>query len=391
MKTKIAISIGDINGIGIEIALKAHSTISKFCKPLYFVHSKLLVKACEMLGAKIPKGFQIVEFSHSKKINFTKHAEISHFSADISCEFSDDFDIEPGCINANSGAYSFASFKAACEFVWMGFAKALITLPIHKKAWSEAGIAHRGHTQALRELFGHDAIMMLGCKKCFVALFTEHVPLREVSEKIQIPALCEFFINFYRESKFKKIGVLAFNPHASDFGAIGGEEEEKISATIKIVNFYLSFISFSAQKRAEILGEKMEDKILLERLINDKNFAAKCEKKVHVRHFYLPNPLVADTAFTPNALKYCNRLVSMSHDVALAPLKALFFDKSVNVSLNLPIVRTSVDHGTAFDKAYARFRGLKNAKISTKSYVEAVKVAVNLVEKRDLRLNSAKA
>ncbi|EPA2463917.1 4-hydroxythreonine-4-phosphate dehydrogenase PdxA, partial [Campylobacter jejuni] len=71
----------------------------------------------------------------------------------------------------------------------------------------------------------------------------------------------------------------------------------------------------------------------------------------------------------------CNRLVAMYHDLALAPLKALYFDKSINVSLNLPIIRVSVDHGTAFDKAY------KNAKINTKSYFEAAKFAINLHSK----------
>ncbi|EPE1842151.1 4-hydroxythreonine-4-phosphate dehydrogenase PdxA, partial [Campylobacter jejuni] len=74
-------------------------------------------------------------------------------------------------------------------------------------------------------------------------------------------------------------------------------------------------------------------------------------------------------------LKNCNRLVAMYHDLALAPLKALYFDKSINVSLNLPIIRVSVDHGTAFDKAY------KNAKINTKSYFEAAKFAINLHSK----------
>ncbi len=92
----------------------------------------------------------------------------------------------------------------------------------------------------------------------------------------------------------------------------------------------------------------------------------------------MPYPLVADTAFTKSNLKACNRLIAMYHDLGLAPLKALYFEKSINVSLNLPIIRVSVDHGTAFDKAY------KNAKISTKSYFEAAKFALELPSKASI-------
>lgn len=377
-RPKIAISIGDINGIGVEIALQSHKTICKLCQPYYFIHKSLLNQALKRLKLKKPKHFHCVEFSNAEKMEFLKDKDSSHFKANLACKFDEKFAIKAGQIDAKSGAYSFASFKFACEFVKMGFTKALITLPIHKKAWSEADIAYKGHTQALSEFFKRQAIMMLGCKKLFVGLFTEHIPLSEVSAKIQVPALCEFFIAFYAQTHFKNIGVLAFNPHASDFGTIGGEEERKITTAIKFANLFLSFKAQSQVRQKAILKahQLYSKESLLQNLFIDETLADKLENSLKLKYFYQPNPLVTDSAFTKNALKHCNRLVSMSHDIALTPLKALYFDKSVNVSLNLPIIRTSVDHGTAFDKAYTR------AKISTKSYKEAVKTALRLIKAR---------
>lgn len=378
-RPKIAISIGDINGIGVEIALQSHKAICKLCQPYYFIHKSLLNQALKRLKLKKPKHFHCVEFSNAEKMEFLKdkNKDSSHFKANLGCKFDEKFAIKAGQIDAKSGAYSFASFKFACEFVKMGFSKALITLPIHKKAWSEADIAYKGHTQALSEFFKRQAIMMLGCKKLFVGLFTEHIPLSEVSAKIQVPALCEFFIAFYAQTHFKNIGVLAFNPHASDFGTIGGEEERKITTAIKFANLFLSFKAQSQVRQKVILKahQLYSKESLLQNLFIDETLADRLENSLKLKHFYKPNPLVADSAFTKNALKHCNRLVSMSHDIALAPLKALYFDKSVNVSLNLPIIRTSVDHGTAFDKAYTR------AKISTKSYKEAVKTALKFAKR----------
>ncbi|TQR60577.1 4-hydroxythreonine-4-phosphate dehydrogenase [Campylobacter troglodytis] len=382
-KPKIAISIGDINGIGLEIALKSHNFISKYCTPYYFIHESLLNQALKRLNSKKPKHFTCVEFSNASKMSLIKgqHKDSLCFEANLACQTNEKFKIKAGKIDSNSGSYSFASFKFACEFVKMGFARALITLPIHKKAWSEAGLTYKGHTQALGEFFGRQAIMMLGCKELFIGLFTEHIPLSEVSFKIKAPKLCEFLITFYKETRFKKIGVLSFNPHASDFGTIGGKEELEISRALKITNVFLNVKTLSNTRQKRFLNHhKIEFENLLKSLLDDEillsNLSQSLEKEAKFKHFYLPNPLVADTAFTKNSLKQCNRLISMSHDLALAPLKALFFEKSVNVSLNLPIIRTSVDHGTAFDKAY------KNAKISTKSYKEAIAVALKLIIKK---------
>lgn len=302
---KIAISIGDINGVGIEIALKSHDLICQICTPIYFINDNLLKQATGILNIQIPKGF-------------------------IMFESGRDFEIHPGEICKESGAFSFCSFKEAMKFTKNSLADAMVTLPINKESWAKAKIKFKGHTDALSYYFNRKAIMMLGCDKLFVALYTDHKALKNVSELIKTKDLNEFLINLYQSTKFEKFGVLSFNPHASDGGVIGKKEEEKISQAIK-----------------------------------------KANQKLNKDIFF--GPLVPDTAFTPNSLKKYNKIVAMYHDQGLIPLKTLYFDKSINVSLNLPIIRTSVDHGTAFDIAY---KGIA----SNESYIEAVKAAVKFAD-----------
>ena len=167
---------------------------------------------------------------------------------------------------------------------------AISTLPINKEAWNKAKISYKGHTEVLRDYFGKNAIMMLGCKKMFVGLFTEHIPLKKVPKKVTEEELTKFLINFQKSVKSEKIGVLGLNPHASDNGVLG-DEEVQIFKAIKNAN-----------------------KILDKKIFN--------------------GPLVPDIAFSPMSRKNYKYFVAMYHDQGLAPLKALYFDQSINVSLN---------------------------------------------------------
>lgn len=306
-KPKIAISIGDLNGIGIEIALKCHEKISKICHPIYCINSKMLKLACDELKMEIPNNFEIFK---------TKG----------------EFEIKPGTVSKKAGRYSYDSFMDAINLADKKEADAICTLPINKESWSKADIKYKGHTEVLRDYFGKNAIMMLGCKKMFVGLFTEHIPLKKVAKKIIEEDLITFLVDFYKNVRSDNIGVLGLNPHASDNGVLGDEEVE----------------IFKAIKKA--------NKTL------DKNV--------------FKGPLVPDTAFSPVSRKNYKYFVAMYHDQGLAPLKALYFDQSINVSLNLPIIRTSVDHGTAFNIAY------KNEKINTKSYINAIKEAIILIQNK---------
>jgi len=295
---KVAVSIGDLNGVGIEIALKAHNNIKDLIRPVYCINKTMLKKAAELLNMPIPDDFETVDVQG-------------------------EFDINPGKVDANAGEFSYKSFIKAVDLAKEKKVDAITTLPINKESWMRAGIKYKGHTEVLRDIFKKDAIMMLGCEKMYVALFTEHIPLKKVCENVKKEKLISFFLDFYKSTGFEKIGVLALNPHAGDGGVLGDEEINEIIPAIKDVN-------------------------------------AALKKEV----FY--GPLVPDTAFCSRE----GRFIAMYHDQGLAPLKALYFDESINVSLNLPVLRTSVDHGTAFDIAY---KGIAD----TKSYINAIKYILN--------------
>ena len=243
-------------------------------------------------------------------------------------ETKGDFKIKPSKVSKNSGLFSYNSFLDAIKLVKDKKAIGVCTLPINKESWSRAGIDYVGHTDMLRDIFKKDAIMMLGCPKMYVALYTEHIALKEVASTIKYKKLKQFFKDFYKSEKPKKVAVLGLNPHAGDNGVLG-DEEKIIKKAIKAIN--------------RSLGKEIFE-----------------------------GCMVPDIAFSPSFRKNYNYFIAMYHDQGLAPLKALYFDESVNVSLNLPILRTSVDHGTAFDIAYKKDNNLSNI-----SYINAIKKLVN--------------
>ncbi len=297
----IAISIGDINGVGFEIALKSHNTTKTLCNPIYCIGYDMATKAANLLGMTLPDDFKTIDLAGN-------------------------FDIKIGEIDAESGLYSYDSFIYAVSLAKHKIADAIVTLPIHKEAWSRGGIEFVGHTDALREIFSADAIMMLGCEKLFVALYSEHIPLRSVANSLTLENFSLFLKNLSKNINHKPIAVLGLNPHAGDGGVLG-DEEDIITKAIESVNYELG------------------DDIFI-------------------------GPLVPDTAFTPLMRERYSVFVALYHDQGLAPLKALYFDESINISLNLPIIRTSVDHGTAFDIAYKNIA-------SNISYINAIKAAID--------------
>ncbi|SFV51847.1 4-hydroxythreonine-4-phosphate dehydrogenase [hydrothermal vent metagenome] len=300
---KVAISIGDLNGIGIQLALENHTTVSKLVTPVYCIDKEMLEQAARKLKLTIPNDFQTIE----------KIAPI--------------FEIKAGVVSKESGAYAYASFVKAVELARNKEVNAVCTLPIHKKAWEKAGVNYVGHTDALRNFFDAEAIMMLGCNKMYVALYSEHIPLKEVASTINEKDLTRFLIDFYHTAKPKStVAVLGLNPHAGDDGVLGNEEK------------------------------------IIQKAINSANASINQDTKNKT----YSNPLVPDIAFTPNIRKKYTHYIAMYHDQGLAPLKALYFDEGINVSLNLPILRTSVDHGTAFDIAY------KGIVLNNLSYLNAL-------------------
>lgn len=318
-KKTIAISVGDVNGIGLEIALKEHKNISKLVNLVYVVNKDILKQACKKLNFKLPKDLQIHNIDIGKK---------------------DKFQINAGQVCAKSGKHSFECFLGAIKLAKEPKNKidAIVTMPINKQSWGEAGIKYVGHTDVLRDKFKKDAIMMMGCESMYVALLSDHISLKDAIKKAKnTKALKEFLIDFYNyELKDKlntkqRVAVLGINPHSGDGGVIG-KEDFKIKKAIKKAN-----------------------KIL----------------KKQIGYDLFEGAIVPDIAFTPNMRKKYKYFVCMYHDQGLIGLKSLYFEQSINISLGLDIKRVSVGHGSAFDIAY------KNANPSTKSYTECIKYIIN--------------
>ncbi len=257
MRKRVAISVGDLNGIGIELILRNHQRIKTFIEPIYCIGDEMLKRAADLLDINIPEFFNNIQVD------------------------AENFDILPATLYEKSGAYSFASFIQAVEMAVKDEVDAICTLPIHKKAWELAGIKYKGHTHALRDFFDQDAIMMLGCSTMYIGFYTEHIPLKLVPKSIDEDRLFNFFINFQKETRADKIGILGLNPHAGDNGLLG-DEEKVITSAINRANREFDYEIFMG-------------------------------------------PLVPDVAFTPHIRNRFNYYIAMYHDQGLAPLKALYF------------------------------------------------------------------
>lgn len=299
----VYITSGDINGISIEIILKNHALISTFnFHPIYIIDKYILKEACNLLNID-NKILDDMEF-----INVMNNINII-----------------PKIATRESGLYSFKSFEMGVKLSLQD-SKLLLTMPINKYAWNLAKINYTGHTHYLSSLFKCRAIMMLGNENLFVSLFTDHIPLKNVPSKIKKEDLKNFLLDFYNVYlKYKKdankVLVLGLNPHAGDGGVIGNEE---------------NIILDSINEVNKTLGGNI-----------------------------FTNPISPDSAFIPKTRKSYKYYVGMYHDQVLAPLKALYFDSSINISLNIPILRTSPDHGSGYDLAYSK------SKLNFESYLNA--------------------
>ncbi|MGP1561654.1 MAG: 4-hydroxythreonine-4-phosphate dehydrogenase [Helicobacteraceae bacterium] len=297
LKPRIAVSVGDLGGIGIELALRYHKDFLSLARPVYLISKDLLAQAADLLGVDLPQ-------------------------MDTEGEFKS-FKITPGKVSASAGGASFESFRQALDLADAKQASGVLTLPVSKEAWQKAGANYKGHTDYLGARYNQTPIMMLGCDKLFVGLFTDHLPLKDVPASIQRKPLAQKLYDFCRCTGAKEVACLGLNPHAGENGLLGSEDAI-INAAIKDAN--------SRLRGCKICGA-----------------------------------FPPDSAFSPAMRARFKYYFAMYHDGGLAPLKALFFDESINVSLNLPVRRASVDHGTAFDIAY------KGKNPSPLSYINAIR------------------
>ncbi len=219
---------------------------------------------------------------------------------------------QPGELDPRNAGYVLKTLRHAAQGCLDGRYAALVTGPVHKGVINDAGIPFSGHTEFLAEITGGHPVMMLACPGLRVALATTHLPLREVPDAIT-PDRLERVVRALHHDLVQRFGIDApnilvcgLNPHAGEGGHLGREEIEIIEPTL-------------ARLRAEGIR--------------------------------LSPPLPADTLFTPRHLEKADAVLAMYHDQGLPVLKHIGFGRAVNITLGLPIIRTSVDHGTALELA----------------------------------------
>jgi 4-hydroxythreonine-4-phosphate dehydrogenase len=325
----IALTLGDTAGVGPEIVLKtiADGDARAAARMLVIGDGELLVKRAHRLGLEC--GFPAV-------------ASPKEFRASDACA-AVLAGVEPGAdegvigeLSADAGRASVLWVELAARLAAAGEVDGIVTAPINKVAVKLGGFDHEGHTELLGEITGGKPVMMLVGGGLRVAIVTRHCALRDVPglvtrEEIVRTArvVAESLVRDFGVAR-PKLGVLALNPHASDGGRFGDEEERVIAPAITELR----------SAGVDAVG-----------------------------------PLVPDVAFWHAVHGEYDAVVAMYHDQGLIPLKTIAFDRGVNATLGLPVVRTSPDHGTAFEIA-------RDGRASHASMVEAVKLCAAMAQNR---------
>lgn len=303
-KPLIGFTCGDTNGIGPELIIKAlsDSRILDICTPVIFANNKLI--------NFYKKGLPDVNFVFSIVKDSTK---INAKQVNVYNCWEEDIVITPGILNETGGKYAVISLMVACEALKAGKLDGLITAPLHKKNIQSENFQYTGHTPFLKDFFGADEVaMMLISDDMKVALLTEHIPVKDIAQYITVPAILKKLqvINRSLKRDFNinkpRIAVLALNPHAGDEGLVGKEEEEIIKPAIRDAK----------QKDVFCFG-----------------------------------PYPADAFFARAHQQKFDAVLALYHDQGLIPFKSLSVGEGVNFTAGLEVVRTSPDHGVAFDIA----------------------------------------
>jgi len=303
-KPVIGISCGDVNGIGTELIIKtfSDSRLLEFCTPVFFGSGKLL----NFYRKAVPDAN--FNWQNLKEINRINPKQLNIYNC-----WEEDIAITPGQLNETGGKYAIRSLTAAVHSLKQNEIQGLVTAPIHKKNVQSAEFSFTGHTPYLKSVFEvNDVVMLLYAGNFRVALLTEHIPVSDVANHISRETILRK-LNILNDSLKKdfgidkpKIAVLGLNPHAGDEGLIGKEEETIIKPAIK---------------------EAKQNNILV------------------------MGPYSADAFFARQYHERFDAVLAMYHDQGLVPFKALASGEGVNFTAGLPVVRTSPDHGTAFDIA----------------------------------------
>ena len=323
----IGISIGDLNGIGAELIIKTFSDhrLLELCTPLIFASNKLI----NFYRKSSPE----INFNYQTTKDFSR---ITPKQINIYNCWEEDVAVLPGQLTDIGGSYAVKSLVAAVEALRDRKIQGLVTAPIHKKNTQSASFNFTGHTPYLKQAFNAgDVLMLMVSDNLKVGLVTEHVPVKDIARYITREAILSK-LKILNESLMRdfgidkpKIAVLGLNPHAGDEGLIGKEDEEIIKPVIK-------------------------------------------DAKHHMMVF---GPYSADAFFARNHQSRFDAVLAMYHDQGLIPFKSLSAGEGVNFTAGLPMVRTSPDHGTAFDIAG------KN-KADAASFLTALYTCIDIIRNR---------
>ncbi len=321
----IAVTMGDAAGVGPELCLLlvTERRITDICVPVIFGDYSVLK---DIVGEK-ELSFPVITYSDWCNGDIPQDRAIL-----VDCEQLADSKVIPGKVSAECGQAAYVYINRAIDAALSGEVCAVVTAPIHKESFKLAGVNYPGHTEIFAERAGTGkTCMMLTSEKLTVSLVTTHIGYGDVvaaltSKRIfEVIELTVMAMEKMRQKKSPRIIVCALNPHAGEHGLFGNGEEEKII--------------IPAIERAKAVGINID------------------------------GPFPPDTAFVPSLMADVDAVVCMYHDQGLIPFKMAAFDSGVNITLGLKIVRTSVDHGTAFDI-------VRQNKVNPKSMFEAVGLGV---------------
>lgn len=334
-KIKIGFSVGDFNGIGPEIIMKAlkDKHITDFFTPIIFASGKLFT-------------YQKNIFKLNLNFNYiTEASQAQNGKLNMVNLWKDNVNVELGSPTEESTRMAIDSLEAATNALINGDIDVLVTAPINKDEMMKQGFKHAGHTGFFEEKFGKKGLMFLVTEDLKVAVSTHHIPISEVAQNIskekikkQIKLLHQTLIEDFQIVK-PKIAVLGLNPHAGDGGAIGKEEIDLISPAIDEM-FDSGILAFG--------------------------------------------PFPADSFFQPNKYQNYDAVLAMYHDQGLAPFKTLAYEEGVNYTAGLPYIRTSPDHGTAYDIAG---KNIADERSLTEAVFTGIKIFRNRQEYQELLKN----
>ena len=301
-KIKVGISIGDPNGIGLEIILKTfqNSEIFKSFLPIVFANFKLVEFQKKYFNLKT----KIVKI---KSINYLENSKLNVINS-----WNTDYKINFGKDDKTAGELSFISLSSCSNALKKGEVDVMLTAPINKANIQSAKFKFKGHTDYLNNLFNNKSLMMMVSKNLIIGLLTDHIPLNEIvsnlSENLIIEKLKILHNSLIKDFKISNpnIAILSINPHAGDKGIIGSEDDEIIIPALY---------------------------------------------KLNKENIQIKGPFSSDSFFGSGKYKEFNAVMGIYHDQALIPFKTLSFGSGVNFTAGLDVVRTSPDHGTGYDIA----------------------------------------